>query len=129
MSEIYLSNERYLAALKRIKGLISAGLILKGQDDGSIGNKSTGCSWGLCMDDKEHWPDSIDYLWPDTPERVVPKYTKVYQACPMDKRENPDGNGCFYTCRFFSRGNNPTLEEALKLYDYRINIISKGMSK
>ncbi|EOE0154449.1 hypothetical protein ACJ8S7_005102 [Klebsiella pneumoniae] len=127
MRNVNLSDKRYLAALERIKVLIVDGLPLKGYDDTTVGCKNTECSWGLCAQTKQHWPDKEDYLWPEQPNRISPKYTKEYQACPMDKRENPTLNGCFYTCRFFNKGKNPTRDEAIALYDYRINRIKKRM--
>lgn len=120
-----MKDDRYLAALERIRTLIKLGMELEGYDDTTPGCKNNECTWGLCAETKRHWPDPQDYLWPDQPNRIAPKYMRNHQACPMDKRENPDGNGCFYTCRFFQKGKNPTRDEVLKLYDYRIAAIRK----
>ena len=124
---MYLSKKRYVEALKRIRKLIAGGLILTGCDDTTPGDKSTQCSWGLCQNDKDHWPDPIDYLWPDEPDRVAPKYLRDKMACPMDKRtyEEISGNGCFYSCRFFQSEKNPSMDEAVVLYDALIKRHSK----
>lgn len=126
MSKLYLSDKRYLAALKRVKKLIEGGLILTACDDTTPGCHSTECSWGLCAADKDHWPEATDYLWPETPGRVAPKYLKDGQGCPMDTR-NAGGSGCFYHCRVFGRGRTPTKDEAIKLYDFRINVVNKKL--
>ena len=127
MSKLNLTDKRYLAALERIKVLIVDGLPLQGYDDTTIGSKNTECTCGLCAETKQHWPDPKDYLWPDQPDRIAPKYTHPHQACPMDKRENPDMNGCFYTCRFFNKGKNPNRDEVIAFYDHRIARIKKRM--
>jgi len=130
MSDTKMTNDRYLAAIRRVKRLIEGGLILTAHDDTTPGCHSTECSWGLCTKDKEHWPDALDYLWPENPDRVAPKYLKDGQPCPMDKREM-GGSGCFYHCRVFSRSKTPTKDEAIKLYDLRIGEAKKrfGRSK
>lgn len=127
MSDLYMQDERYLAALVRIKALIENGLKLSGYDDTTPGCKSTECTWGLCQNDKAHWPDPNDYLWPDTPDRIVPKYLTTKQKCPMDKRENNKVtlNGCFYTCRFFNKSVNPSRETVINLYERQIAYTQK----
>ena len=120
-----LPQHRYVEALKRQKARIVADAVpLTGVDDDSPGSKSTECSWGLCSDDKEAWPDAQDHLWPDEFERygrVAPLYRKPQQLCPMDTREkgNKDSNGCYWTCRFFN-GEQLTKEVVVALYDKRL---------
>ena len=91
------------------------------------GMKSTECTWGLCSDQKQAWPDAQDHLWPDQflkSGRVAPLYREKTQKCPLDRRElsDPDPNGCFYTCMVFRRGNLPlpTREQVVELYAKRI---------
>jgi hypothetical protein len=123
---IYLSDERYLAALERIRALIASGTVpFSAYDDTTPGNKSTACSWGLCSDDKEAWPDADDHLWPDQftkHDRVAPLYRRPHHRCPFDTRQNigPSGNGCFYTCIHFHNRVTPTRAMALGLYDEQI---------
>lgn len=122
----FLPHPRYIAALKRIRDLIAKGIKLDFWDDDTIGNKDMECTWGLCSGQKEAWPDAEDHLWPDQflkEGRVAPLYTKDYQVCPFDRRTSAeakkDGNGCFYTCRFFNpkkSDKQPDQKEALELY-------------
>lgn len=104
---LYLPQPRYIAALKRQLARIEGGVTLKAVDDVTPGNKSTECTWGLCTDEKEAWPDAQDHLWPDQftkRGRVAPLYRRKHQKCPLDRRElaSEDPNGCFYSCRVFS---------------------------
>lgn len=124
MNDIHMPDESYLDALIRIHDIIKNGLRKYGHDDCTIGCKSTECSWGLCMDDKEHWPDPNDYLWPDNPNRVAPKYLTEHQKCPLDMRTNEEHvnqypHGCFYSCMFF-KGKQLSKEQALELYAKQI---------
>jgi len=114
---IRLSDDRYLAALKRFLAKIEAGTGLRGYDCPDEGVKATECSWGLCSLAKEDWPDASDHLWPeDFPERVAPKYLEEHQTCPLDWRKRAGINGCYYTCRFFQGKDRLTREEAIELY-------------
>lgn len=126
--DLKMSDNRYLEALKRIRKSIADGCPLMFCNSDTIGDKHNECSWGLCSDDPQHWPDPEDHLWPDQfvkNGRVAPKYLKVHQPCPMDRRMqagNLDINGCFWTCRIFRSKKNPkpTREQALALYDEAI---------
>lgn len=138
---INLSDDRYLAALKRIRAHIAAGSSFTSDDDDTIGNKHTECSWGLCSDRKEDWPDSEDHLWPDQfvkQGRVAPLYRKKHQLCPFDRRMTASPGtvssidmmqGCFYTCRIFRPKKDPrmTREQALALYDQAIERIQTNL--
>lgn len=124
-----LPPARYLAALERMQGFVSSGEELVYYDDTTPGNHELHCSWGLCSVRAEHWPDPADHLWPDQfagHQRVAPLHrsAKDGHRCPMDRRDRAavasDPNGCFYTCRFFQKGKNPTRLEALDLYDQAI---------
>lgn len=119
----YLPQNRYILFLERMLKRITEGLKLKYFDDDTIGNKSTHCSWGLCSEDREAWPDAQDHLWPDQfPRRIAPLYPRDKQKCPFDYREKHDGQGCFYTCRFFNpKGRKkPGKAEAMELYQVTI---------
>lgn len=124
---LYLPQDRYIAALHRQLSRIQTGLKLAAEDSTAPGNKYTECSWGLCSDETQAWPDAQDHLWPDqflSRGRVAPLYRQKEQKCPIDTRSlydlNP--NGCFYTCRIFSRGKNPlpSAEQVVVLYRARI---------
>jgi hypothetical protein len=121
MRDLYLAQYRYRAALARQSARIGQGLPFDAVDDDTPGNKYTHASWGLCSREQAAWPDRNDHLWPDQFDegRVAPKYRKPEQRCPLDKRTNPDGNGCFYTCRIF-KGPRPDRQEAIRLYDEAI---------
>ena len=125
-----LSNDSYKKVLVRLRDRIANGLELNAKDSTDSGNKYTECTWGLCSDEKQTWPDAKEHLWPDLflkDGRVAPRYRTTEQLCPMDTRE-PGGDefamlqGCFYTCKVFSRGKNPlpTREQTIKFYDYRL---------
>lgn len=120
---INLSAIRFVAALKRQRERIASGLKLSKEDSDEPGNKFTTCTWGLCSDEKEAWPDAEDHLWPDQFEsagRVAPKYRGKGHACPMSRGNRSDG--CFYDCRIFQKrdGERVTKEVALALYDAAI---------
>jgi hypothetical protein len=94
-----------------------SGLELRAVDSDTIGDKYTHCSWGMCSEDLEQWPDVEDHLFPEEfPERISPKYLGPGQKCPMDRRTGGEGWGCFYSCRVFQDGLKDRAV-ALKLYD------------
>ncbi len=126
-----LPEHRYLAVLKRIRDSIASGRQLSAFDDTSPGNKSMGCSWGLCDETKATWPDAEDHTFPvdfQKHGRCSPLETADNNPCPMDMRESSDGNGCFYSCRVFKNRRKkhliPTREQALELYDKAIEKLS-----
>jgi hypothetical protein len=125
-----LSDERYLAALIRVRDLIAKGERLVANDSEEIGNKYTECTWGLCSGDKKAWPDPQDYMWPDQPDRVAPKYRTNRQVCPF-RRAPPSANGCFWSCMIFKPKGKPvpTREEALALYDAKIKEVQAWISR
>ena len=120
-----LPQNRYLAALIRIKDQIINGSRLKYDDSDAIGDKHTEASWGLCSGSKHQWPDKEDRLFPrDYPLAILHRTSG--QSCPMDmqpdRKYGPDG--CFYFCRIFQQLNNlPTREEAIQLYEIQIEKI------
>lgn len=133
--DIYLSDERYLAALKRIRRQIAGGLGIEAEDSTTPGDKYTTCTWGLCSKMPQQWPDEEDWLL-DKPIRgmISAKYQREGQLCPMDRNLEPEArsefdgdypSGCFYRCRIFKRKRGqrlPTRAEALKLYDRAIDL-------
>lgn len=125
--DLYLSDESYLAALRRFKSLIEAGEPFWKFDNDDIGNKDTQAAWGLCRDGYDVWPDKGDHLFDSRPST---KY-RGKQPCPFDKQladpklaAEADGNasGCFYRCRIF-QGRRPTRDEAVQLYADQIRRI------
>jgi hypothetical protein len=131
-SSLTLPDDRYLAALERQRGRIENGNPLTFFDDTTSGNKDTSCSWGLCDNAVEAWPDPQDHLWPDQftdRRRVAPLYRDNGQTCPLDTRPRPNTglSGCFYTCRIFQarRGQRPDREETLRLYDVELERVRK----
>ncbi len=140
MRNIYLSNERYKAALNHIKSQIEGGSELIAIDSTDIGDKYTHCSWGLCSCSIKQWPDKQDWMFDRTHELhyysskektpiedtfVDAKYQEVGQHCPMDKDQSKETNpsGCFYRCKIFQDklGNKiKDREEVVKLYEITI---------
>jgi hypothetical protein len=126
--DIEMTPELHLKSLKLIREIIANSSKIMYYDDTTPGNKHTECSWGLCTDAKEAWPDSEMHLWPDQFEekgRVAPKYHKKDQVCPLDTRsiEADHSNGCFYTCQAFKRKKRKqplTKEYVLQLFDTEI---------
>lgn len=118
----YLPQDRYILALNRLRAAIAAGRRLEADNDDSPGDKSMGCSWGLCDDNARTWPDPQDHIFPVdflVHGRTSPLDTQKH-LCPMDRRDTATLNGCFYTCRIFQANKQqpaPTRTEALKLYD------------
>lgn len=132
MTEFYISNDRYLAALHRQRDRIVAGLEFEAEDSEVIGDKFTHASWGLCSKDAEAWPDAEDHIWPEQFSghgRVAPKHRNDHQPCPMQTKGG--GTGCFYSCRIFRgrRITKNTREEAIALYDDRIAKAEAAMAR
>ena len=132
--DLYMPDERFLAALKRIRADIAEGRELNAVDSDNPGDKYNDCSWGTCSRLPEHWPDAEDHLWPDQfveHGRVAPKYHKDGQHCPMDADPPKDGHafGCFYRCRVFKRKHQtPDRDEALRLFDAAIERMEKKLA-
>lgn len=103
--ELYLSKDRYVAALYRQRDRIISGEPFVAVDSDVRGDKWTHASWGLCSRDAGAWPDAEDHLWPEQYSehgRVAPKYRGQAQPCPMQRKGG--GTGCFYSCRIFQSG-------------------------
>jgi len=127
-----LPKDRYILALTRLAVAIGTGRPLQAFDDTTPGNKSMGCSWGLCDDHSRTWPDAQDHTFPLSfvrDGRISTLASKF--PCPMDRRTpaQRDLNGCFYSCRVFQANKKepaPTRDEALKLYNDMITNAQKG---
>ena len=115
--DIKMTDQGYLDALIRLKTLIESGLPLDYEDSDTIGFKHTWCTWGLCSEVKEMWPEPEMHLWPDqfiSRGRVAPLYRQRHHLCPLDIRAKGTGNGCFYTCMVFnSRTCGKTLQRTI----------------
>lgn len=113
---------RWQDALRRMRDRIINGLELIAWDDTTPCNKSTHCSWGLCSQDVDQWPDADDHTWPDAFEnhnRVAPRDARG--GCPLDKNTGtPKENrsGCFYRCRVFQgKIIEDSQDEVIQLYN------------
>lgn len=138
--KLELPHERYIVFLQRMVERLKAGLEFSYYNCDEIGAKENYCSWGKCSKDQEAWPDAEDHLWPDSfteRGRVAPKYNRLKNFCPFDRRVGdrfsgkpkvagfPDG--CFYRCMIFNpKGSRPTREEAILLYEAQIVRACKG---
>lgn len=118
-----LPNDRLLLTLTRLRDAIAAGREL-------VAYSEPDCSWGLCHDSKETWPDAQDHIFPidfEKSGRISHLHSKA-NACPLDRRNDQSlsddlHSGCFYTCMVLKqkRGNAPiTREMALQRYDAAI---------
>lgn len=125
MNDLYLSQDRYVAALQRQRSRIANGLSFVLEDSDAPGDRYTHASWGLCSNDKEAWPDRDDHLWPDQFDngRVAPLYRKGAQTCPFDSRGDGQPDGCFYGCVLFGgKLAGRDRHHAINLYDEQIAI-------
>lgn len=126
----YLTLDRFVVAMKRLRDIVASGVPFEAVDSTFTGDKYTVCSWGLCADTPELYPDRQDWLWPEKDHlihgRVSPLYKKNQHLCPHDTREKGGFNGCFYTCIFKNVFDRPGTwsgvdrEEALARIDKRI---------
>lgn len=118
-----LPYERYVLAVQRILDRIQNGYPLKLDDSNYEGDKYTSCSWGLCYESIDQWPDAEDHTFPISFEqdgRLSPLRCGEGQKCPMDRRtieeKKATFNGCFWTCRAFNPGKDKlTADEAIQL--------------
>ncbi len=120
-----MSNARYRMALVRMRARIADGLPLTHDDSSTVGDKYTICSWGMCSNDPEQWPDAGDHTFPVDfmDDGRVSAERQCDQLCPLQVT-HPKARawGCFYECRVFQPTcRTPTREVALKLYDERIH--------
>lgn len=129
-----LNDNRYLAALIRMRDRISNGLKLEGVDSDTLGDKYTHCSWGMCSMDSAQWPHAADHTFPiDFIERGrVSTELQDYQTCPLQVNSECPGAkswGCFYECRFFQKKGRKrrrlNREHILRLYNRRISKVQK----
>lgn len=124
----YLSDARYRMALVRMRHRIATGLILSYEDSETIGEKGTKCSWGMCSEDVEQWPDAGDHLFPVVfmDRGRVSVVRRADQPCPLEIAAlSKPSEGCFYRCRVFQQhlGALPTRDAALRLYNSRIQAV------
>lgn len=132
-----MSPELHLMSLKLLREIIASGISLGYYDDTTIGSKKTECSWGLCTESKEVYPESIMHIWPDDFEkhgRIAPRHRDENQKCPFDVRpiEEKDMNGCFWYCQIFQRKKRKqriTREYALQLFDEEIERYEASIEK
>lgn len=122
-----LSDEEWLAALKRARELIAAGLPFDAFDCDETGDKSTEASWGMCSESLDLWPSFDLHMWPvefiTQGRRAHRSSAGGVQRCPFDRDPSPPPYGCFYRCQIFSpprRGSRPTRDEAIAAYDREI---------
>lgn len=110
-----LPKDRLILALKRLRKRVET-VDLSGYDDTTPGSKNNECTWGLCSDSEELWPDAQDHTFPHDFIDDGRMTQLGYQGyCPM-QREKGNGSGCFWYCQFFQRKfTNPTREKYLKM--------------
>jgi hypothetical protein len=122
---------RWQDALRRMRDRIEGGLKLKAWDCDVIGSKDTHCSWGMCSNDVEQWPDKDDHTFPDDFEerkRVSPR--DAPGGCPLDERTltpDEDPMSCFYTCLVFTRKRISKRDRDQALRRYNETIVTREM--
>lgn len=136
-----LAKQQVLKILKIIRVAIQSGHRLDAEDSNEIGNKYTECSWGVCSEAKEYFPDPEMHIWPKSfveQDRVAILEFPEGTWCPMravkvaglHHTEGGGASGCFYQCRVFQRNlDTPTQEEALALYDEEIGILEQELKE
>ena len=120
-----MGEGRYQDALRRLRDRIAGGIELNLEDSTEIGNKYTYCSWGMCSEDKEQWPDKDDHTFPNDFERYGRMSRRDIPYCPLDTRKSRIKNsdriywGCFYKCRAFHQHQygKLTREKTLELFN------------
>lgn len=133
-NDIYMSRERYLLALKRVRKAIAKGREFRATDIIAPGCKSTEVTWGMCSVADEDWPDPEDHLWPEDfikYGRVAPKYREGH-PCPYDRDPDPEHmRGCFYRCMAFDRKDKDKDDRnsTLRKYDLVIEQFEKHGDK
>lgn len=109
-----LPNERYIAALERIKQIIVGGEPFKFYDEPD-------CTWGLCSESKQAWPDAADHIFPVDFEQRGRMSMLDHGLCPLDTRTKQSMNGCYYSCRAKNHQKKPiTREQVIEWYDQTI---------
>lgn len=134
---IYLNDKQYYDALIRFQEYIKSGGELWKYDSTTIGDKNTECSWGLCCQSVNMWPEDTRVFDGRTlpgpivgqeDRRIVQvKYLGDNHHCPFDRRlggNEPNTFGCFYHCRIFRPDRPMTEERALELYQVAIDRLS-----
>jgi len=113
---LHMTKNDYAKVLRILRKKIDTGLSLSCVDSDTIGNKYTECSWGICMETPDNYPDESMRIRPElmAHNRVASKFPPEGFNCPLDKHPE-DRWGCFYRCRAFQGGINR--EQALALYD------------
>lgn len=119
-----MTNIQHLKVLTLQHNRIASGVELSYYDDTTIGNKNNECSWGLCLDSKEIYPDVDMHIFPEhftEYDRIAPKHRELEQKCPLDTGKTPKqftSCGCFYRCAVFQSRGKPKLtrEQVLDLY-------------
>lgn len=114
----HLPKDRLLLALHRLRDAIAAGRPLQAFDEPD-------CSWGLCHDSAETWPDAQDHTFPvdfEVRGRITALNPRKSNECPLDRRNGgkADMNGCYYTCMVLKPEQKMTRDLALARYDQAI---------
>jgi hypothetical protein len=126
INDASMSDELYLAALKRMSEHIETGLPLVLWNSRIVG---THCSWGLCNNDPKQWPNPLYHVWPMdylNKSRVTPVRQKSYHFCVFDSQECAPGTldaskGCFWRCTIFQEHFRPSTNNAILLYERMID--------
>jgi hypothetical protein len=123
-----LTDEQYFDLLKRaLQRIKESNDKVRGCDSTSIGNKYTECNVGLCDDSLTTKEIAMFPEFWDKGRRDM-KYLRVYHKCPLDWRDKPTQQGCFYSCLFFKKGLRDK-NKIIKLYEQRISEVGNQKFK
>ena len=100
-----MTERQTILVLKNLRKIITT-YPIEGDDCNITGMKNTTCTWGLCTESPEIYPDPLTHIWPfdflAKEKRVEPLPPAIGFRCPLDRRSTGDLNGCFYCCAFFN---------------------------
>jgi hypothetical protein len=116
-----LKTSEYVDVLKRIRKTVESDPLVAIDDD-TPGAKSTSCNWGLCSDDKNHYPYPEMHTFPqDFADYGRMSQLRAAKPCPMMDSSKPSRGGCFWQCRVFSgKRKRISKDQALRLIDAKI---------
>lgn len=116
-----MGEGRWQDALRRMRARIAEGNPFEADDCTAPGQKDTFCTWGMCSNEREQWPDKDDHIWPvlfEREGRVAPRRTPEDGTCPFDKRGEVERQrsgyryGCFFHCMIFKGREGVYLQES-----------------
>ena len=140
---LHLTDKQYLDLMKHIRIDLNSIDKIFAEDSTEIGFKYTVSNVGLCAGvisrsgtwfkskyvnrETAIWPEEFDKIGKvkyENPQMFSRKYRGDNHRCPLDKRKNGGGCGCFYSCMLFNpKGHQHlTIQKIKDLYDKQIKV-------